>query len=560
MKLNRTIDFRSRKLVSWGALSLVGLLFAIGCASDDDEGDGGTNSKSGSANGDQSDLGFSEGNSGKGGATSVNVDGDFQGFGGASDDPNTPTRDWLPEEFEDQQSYRAPVATGKYLWSANPLSGRIALIDAKDLTVQVLSAGLAPTFLTSLPVMGDTQGALVINTGSSDVSRFRVTAGKVSQDRIATHVGANRWSVSSSGKWAVAWSGEEEGVQLDPTEGLQEITVLKLDGAQMVATRITVGYRPSDVLVSEDDARLVVVSQEGITQIDLSGTPDSSDWIELGVGDSGRDVSLSEDGNFALVREANALSVQIIDLTDSSSRADLAFNGRVTDADLSASGRAVVVVREKSELSLFDLEEVFQDPTAIDTVKLTGEFFGSVDITESGNTALVYTTAVLSKRVSVVDLNESGDDYLGFRPIKVPSPVLGVNLTPDGDHAVILAGDDLGNRADGFSLISLAQARFPRVVGTAAPVTQMALSNDFGLVTTSDQAGVHEAHLIRFPGLSVETTRLATEPLATGALPDFSTAYVAQRHPEGRVTFFELNPDLARTLTGFELSAEVVDE
>jgi hypothetical protein len=56
----------------------------------------------------------------------------------------------LPEEVEDEESYRAPVATGRYLWSANPESGRVALIDVVDLSVQVLSAGLFPTARRSL--------------------------------------------------------------------------------------------------------------------------------------------------------------------------------------------------------------------------------------------------------------------------------------------------------------------------------------------------------------------------------------------------------------------------
>src|SRR5664279_1195864 len=36
----------------------------------------------------------------------------------------------LPPEKELDQTFRAPVATGKLLWSANPDSGRVALIDA----------------------------------------------------------------------------------------------------------------------------------------------------------------------------------------------------------------------------------------------------------------------------------------------------------------------------------------------------------------------------------------------------------------------------------------------
>ena len=35
-----------------------------------------------------------------------------------------------PPEKELESSYRTPVATGKYVWSANPTSGRVALVDA----------------------------------------------------------------------------------------------------------------------------------------------------------------------------------------------------------------------------------------------------------------------------------------------------------------------------------------------------------------------------------------------------------------------------------------------
>ena len=35
--------------------------------------------------------------------------------------------------------------------------------------------------------------------------------------------------------------------------------------------------------------------------------------------------------------------------------------------------------------------------------------------------------------------------------------------------------------------------------------------------------------------------------------------YVAQKHPEGRITFVTLDSGDARTLTGFELGARVVD-
>src|SRR5450432_683853 len=74
----------------------------------------------------------------------------------------------LPPETETDQSFRAPVATGKVLWSTNPDSGRVALIDAKTLKVRMANAGFGPTFLAAVPSKKNTDSAIVLNVGSHD--------------------------------------------------------------------------------------------------------------------------------------------------------------------------------------------------------------------------------------------------------------------------------------------------------------------------------------------------------------------------------------------------------
>src|SRR5687768_9349954 len=44
----------------------------------------------------------------------------------------------LPPEQEVESSFRSPVATGQYVWTANPLSGRVARVDAKSLEVRTV--------------------------------------------------------------------------------------------------------------------------------------------------------------------------------------------------------------------------------------------------------------------------------------------------------------------------------------------------------------------------------------------------------------------------------------
>lgn len=470
------------------------------------------------------------------------------GMGGAG--PGEP----LPPEEEDLSTFRAPVATGRFLWSANPESGRVAMIDGQSLAVRVFSAGLFPTHLAAA-VGNDQSRALVLNVGSSDASIFTLTGDMVTEEKVDTHVGANAWTVSDSGSWAVAWSRSESGQVLDPTESFQEITVIDLTANPLEAERLTVGYRPSLVHIDDADQKLSVVSDEGITLIDLSPTPTIRDWIQLGSG-AGRDVSITEEGRHALVRRQGQSTIEIIDLTDPSSTFEVTLGGAITDLDLAESGRAVAVVREKSELSTFLVDEITVDPTAHDTVHVPGEVFGSAALAPGGNTAALYTNAVESDRVTVVQL-VPGTEYLDYRTVSTKSPVQAVSTSPDGRHAIALGKD--ADVARSFSVLSLEEARFPRIVGTDAVVHQVALGNDSAIVTTSS-SDTHEAHLVQLPELNVRSTRLASAPVAAGILTTEDLGYVAQRHTEGRITFFDFDTAKARTLTGFELAAEVVSE
>ena len=63
----------------------------------------------------------------------------------------------------------------------------------------------------------------------------------------------------------------------------------------------------------------------------------------------------------------------------------------------------------------------------------------------------------------------------------------------------------------------------------------------------------------QFPSLEVQQIGLASPPIAVGVLAAANQGYVAQKNPEGRITFVALDSGQARTLTGFEIGASVVD-
>ncbi len=524
-----------------GLLALIALGGYVGCSAD---GSGRASSDSGSG------PNLATGGTYDGGGLGTGTGG-LLGYGGDLGE--------LPEEEEDLTAFRAPVATGDYLWFANPESSRVALISAVTLEVQLLTAGFQPTYVASVPRPAGEHSALVLNVGSEDATWFRVKDAVVEQSTFETHAHANRITVSATGKWAVVWSAEGSE-ELDPTDGLQDITLVRLNGTEVATYRLTVGYRPSQVAFDADEKRAIVVSEPGISILDLeAATPESSSFIDLSAGD-GRDVSLTPSGDLALVRRTGEPSIDVVSL-DGSGVTSVTLSGPVTDLDLSADGkRAVAVVREKRELSVLALPDIVTSPTTFDTVKVDDELFGSAALTADGKTAALYTTAVESDRVIVVDL-AAGDDYLASRVVEVKAPVTTVSTTPDGEHAVALLGAVPGSDNPGsFAVIPLRAPRFPRVVGTLAPVSEVAIGSEYALLTTSNVATeAFEVHLVRMPSLSVDAVRLSSPPLSAGILAERALGYVAQSHPEGRVSILDFENSGARTLTGFELAAKVVE-
>ncbi|HEY3255018.1 MAG TPA: hypothetical protein VGJ91_13755, partial [Polyangiaceae bacterium] len=128
----------------------------------------------------------------------------------------------IPPEKEEAQSYRAPVVSGRWVWTANPDTGKVAIVDAKSFSVRLADAGIGPTFLTALPTDANTSKALVINVGSKDATLLRANAtGAVSSvGPIPLSANANTWTVSRTGKFALAWT-DSHALAADPTENFQ---------------------------------------------------------------------------------------------------------------------------------------------------------------------------------------------------------------------------------------------------------------------------------------------------------------------------------------------------
>ena len=498
----------------------------------------------------------------------------------------------LPPEMELESSYEVPVATGRFVWIANPTSGRVAYIDASTLAVKTIEAGNAPTYLAAIP--SQTEDAVIVLNALSDdatVLRARGTAAATtltSQTIRGVAHGANAWSISSDGHWAIAWTDARRVPKPAKTESFQDITVidLKATDASKAKTVLAVGYRPAAVAFAADGARAFAVTEDGISVVELAAAGGPQVVKNVALTDDPteaadtRDVSVTPDGRLAVVRREGSAVLVVVDL-GTGTRTQLDLGAPVTDVDLTTSGdRAIAVLRNSSEVVIVPLSAGVPTLAGLTRIAVPGEVIGSVAMTANGTAAILYSNAAIAERLTVLTLGATPTT----RVVKLHAPVLSVFPAPDGQHAVVIhrlvteaeaARADAGVTADGgiapiaplqaadaFSLVPLDGSRPARIQATETAPRAVAISpaSNRALVTVRDDVRkIYAVYLGLLPSLEVRAFPLASPPIAAGVVAAADKGYVAQKHPEGRITFMTLSSGDARTLTGFELGARVVD-
>jgi hypothetical protein len=477
-----------------------------------------------------------------------------------------------PPEREVESSFLAPVVTGRFIWSANPDSGRVALVDALTHEVTTVPAGLSPRYLAAIGGSGPNR-AIVLNTGSSDATLFQQAPdGSLGQVQIATHQNATAWTVSAGGRWAIAWSDARELGALDPTEGLQDVTVIDLAADPPRPERFSVGYRPLGVVIDASESRAYAVTFDGISVIELADVPRVLDDVTLVsaeeqlAGTLGEpvltDVPLTRDGRYALVRFAGAARLKIIELGTGQSQV-LELPGEVSDVDIAGdTERAVAVVGETGQVAVFELGAALADPSVVRLFGFEGESIGSTALPDTGAAALFFTNASDSDRLVILDTAAADGAQ---RVVALKAPISAVFPSPEGSHAVALLETAAGSESAGaFSVVPVGQSLPAKIQGTDAPPFRVTLASTAaglrGLVTVrDDQTRIFGTYLVRMPSLQVDRIELSSPPIAAGVLADSGLAFVAQEHPEGRITFIDLETAQAETLTGFELAGRVID-
>lgn len=472
-----------------------------------------------------------------------------------------------PPEREVESRYLAPVATGKYLWTANPLSGRVALIDVTKLEVTLETAGNAPRQVVGLPAVDGRVGALVLNERSDDATLFRLDEDgrPVKSGPFRTHADANAWSVSPSGRWAIAWTDAALRDRPDPLETFQDITLFSLEPGDERVLPLSVGARPSAFVFAADEAHAYAVTDEGISVITLGADPAVTALVVLSddplADPAARDVSFAPDGSYAVVRTEGRSDFGIVALPQGD-RTVVTLEGVITDVDLAPEGEvAFAVLGFDSRVVKIPVDAADEDPATFERLDLgDAHAVGSIALNADGSRAVVYSTVADSTRVSLIDAT----DFTTSTPVRrheLIAPIRAVFPAPDARFAVAFQGPAAGSdKAGGFSVLSLEEPRSPRIVATDAEPVQIAFAPDApsALVTVrSDARRAFGAYLVDLVQQRVDFVALASPPESAGVVVEARRAYVAQAHPEGRITFVSTQDQSVQTLTGFELAARI---
>ena len=131
-----------------------------------------------------------------------------------------------------ENKFKAPVATGNFVWTANPTSGRVAYVNAVDVQRPDDARGQRARRTWPLCRTPPTRPTTSRSCSTSS-PRTRPCCGSTPRARLTTQTyastgDANSWAISPSGHWGIAWTDATFVDNPDPTQGFQFVAVMDL--------------------------------------------------------------------------------------------------------------------------------------------------------------------------------------------------------------------------------------------------------------------------------------------------------------------------------------------
>jgi len=495
-----------------------------------------------------------------------------------------PTPDTPPPEVEYKLS--EPSSSRRYVWVAMTDQDRLAKIDGTNLEVVSVEVGDQPRILATLP---DTDTAVVLDSHNAAATVVRASTSAVASELYPTLPNLNRLAVAPGGKHAVAFFDLNKAIidagglaAVGEVGSFQDVTVLAVQSQRSVD--LTVGFRPREIEHDASGRYAFVVTDDGISVIDLPAMTASGPTIvppipimeNVFADTTGVEVDVVASGQFAVVRRPNVAELRLVSLLGPTAGQGTTFAlpSVPSDIDLAPDGsRVYAVFRAPSAgLAIIDIPGDAFDPSGITFIDLAAATSGSLVLSEDGKRGMLFTNATLDERLTVVELDKpsfprhtyplqkavlSG----GFDPTGTKAVVLHARAPGDPDQATTfdqyidrMAGYSVIDIATGFAKLQITEVNPMRFTfATTAPRAYVTLDG-------GDTEGAFVAvQQIELDSGVVRTIELGSPPDAIGVLPESNKIFVSQRHPLGRVSFIDVDTGQVRTLTGFDLNSRIID-
>jgi hypothetical protein len=247
----------------------------------------------------------------------------------------------------------------------------------------------------------------------------------------------------------------------------------------------------------------------------------------------------------------------------------LIMSSQVTDLDLlPASNQAFAVLRDESKLVRIDIPDGFTGGKPQVTWQFDGVIVGSVTLSAKGKYALLYTTAVPSKSLVIVDFAQNE-----YRVVDLTKAIRAIAIAPDENSALVVnavpaasgSGGTTGqtssttNTSFGYTMVHLAEG-YRRVVDTQANPDPFLITPDSTyafVLLRDDKASVRIAERISLTSYHVDDFLLGSPPNSIAALSGSHNVFVGQVYSEGRISFIDWMTGSVRTVTGFALNGRI---
>jgi hypothetical protein len=491
----------------------------------------------------------------------------------------SPTNDAGPPA-EVEYTFGRPASSRRFFYVPMTSQNELARIDGRTLAVTSTPVGALPRTVVAIP---NTDAAIVLDSSNGTATIVRPTGTGDATKVLATLPHLNRLDIDPSGRYAVAWFDLVQAIQDGGLTGIgsfQDVTVIALANGAEQAVDLTVGFRPRNVQFDATGDHAYVVTQDGVSVIDLgyatSHPPAIVPPIPVAapsVSTDDLEVEIVATGQYAAVRQAGVSALRVVDLATQPGRAwTVPLASVPTDVDLSPDGaRAFAVLRDAKKLAIIDIPGDAIDPGGIESIDLSDGTLGSLVLSSDGKRALLFTNATADERITMVKLDTAGYPHVTW-PLQ--KSVRAVAMSPDGTSALVLHAkmpgdpatatsfDDYIDKSYGYSLLDLATGFAKLEITTVDPgafVYAPDSSKAYVALDGGDAVGAPQAvQLVSVRNGVVTTKVLGSPPTQVGFLPDAGAAFVAQRHPLGRVSFLDVATDAVHTVTGFDLNGHVV--